>query len=96
MNEKLMDFLELSTTRWDNICRSAIKPIPIFTFVDAEGGSWNLKDLVGPCGGKIESRGNAFRQYWYCAAHEDEGVIINLYFNNSWCWLPPWKEVEKR
>jgi hypothetical protein len=95
MNEKLLDFLESSTTAWNNLFRSAKKPIPIFTFIDPLGGTWNLKALTGPCGGPLESGHNQYRTFWYCPLHESEGTLVNQLGDNSFCWLPPLKEVGK-
>jgi hypothetical protein len=95
MNDKLLDFLESPRTAWDNIYRNIIHPVPISTFVDGQNGKWDLKSMTGPCGGQIESQSNQHRQYWFCSVHENEGTLIYLYFNNSFCWLPPWKEVKK-
>jgi hypothetical protein len=92
MDERLMEFLELSTVHWDNLYRTATKPINIKIFVDDVGQKWDLKAMTGPCGGAIEFRNNAYRQYFFCRKHPHEGTLVNLHRNNSWHWLPPWKE----
>jgi len=88
MDEKLERFLESSSTAWNNIYRGAVKPINISIFVDPAGGVWDLGKNLAPCGGECQSASNPFRQYFWCEKHlKNEGVLINLHANNSWCWL---------
>jgi len=87
MDEKLFEFLESSSTRWNNVYRTSVKPIPIRIFVDCQNGIWNLGKNTGPCGGALEYGSNPYRQFWYCPLHENEGILINLYWDNSWIWI---------
>ena len=86
MNEKLEIFLEASSTAWDNY-RGPAKPVPISVFTDLIGGTWDVKNMLAPCGGPAESRGNSYRQYWFCKCHPEEGVLVCQYRDNSWCWF---------
>ena len=94
MNEKIEIFLEASSTVWDNV-KKVEKPIACTIFVDAIGGVWNVRDLVAPCGGATECRSNAYRQYWFCEKHPEEGVLVLQYRNGLWCWLSGKVEVKR-
>jgi hypothetical protein len=93
MDEKLEKFLESSTVVWDNY-KGPAKPIPVTIFVDAIGGVWDLKNLVAPCGAVAECRGNAYRQYYFCERHPQEGMLVLQYHDGSFYWFPG-KEVKK-
>lgn len=94
MNERLEIFLESSSTAWDNY-RGPGKPVPISVFTDPIGGTWDVKNTLAPCGGPAEYRDNPYRQYWFCERHQEEGVLVQQYRNNVWCWLSGKVEVKK-
>jgi len=94
MNERLEIFLSSSTICWDNYYRGALKPLNITTFVDPQGGVWDIANRLAPCGGEAESQGNPFRNYWFCKRHAEEGVLICQNRNNIFYWMSG-KEVEK-
>lgn len=94
MNERLEIFLEAPTVTWDNV-KGVVQPVAISTFVDCQGGVWNVKDNITPCGIKAEMQSNPYRIYWYCEKHPGEGVLILQYRGNVWCWMSG-KEVTKK
>jgi hypothetical protein len=94
MNEKLEIFLESSTAIWDNYKRPE-KPVQITIFIDPQGGVWNIGDGMAPCGGPAECRANAYRQYWFCEKHTDEGVLICQHRDSGWYWFSGKLEVKK-
>ena len=94
MDEKLERFMEASSTAWDNY-RGPAKPVSIFVFTDLIGGTWDVKNMLAPCGGPAESRGNSFRQFWFCSKHPSEGVLILQYRNSSWYWFEGKMEVAR-
>ena len=93
MDEKLERFLESPSTAWDNF-RGPAKPVPISVFTDLIGGTWDVKNMLAPCGGPAESRGNPYRQYWFCLLHPEEGTLVFQYRGNVWCWLSGKLEVK--
>jgi len=94
MNEKLEIFLEASSVVWDNY-RGAEKPVRITLFTDPIGGTWDVANRLAPCGGPAECRGNAYRQYWFCEKHPEEGILIVQHRDGGWYWFSG-KEVNKK
>lgn len=94
MNERLEIFLNLSSATWDNLKGGVEHPVPVKVHVDCQGGVWDVKNWLAPCGGGAEVRSNPYRSYLFCQAHPEEGVLVLQYRDNSWYWLSG-KEAKK-
>lgn len=63
-------------------------------YVDPNGGIWDFstEKSVAPCGCKFEVESNSQRNWFYCPAHKENGILVVAFDNNGVYWLP----VEKK
>ena len=60
----------------------------ISKYVDPRGGVWDCgPEKSAPCGCKFEAESNSQRNWLYCPAHKESGVLVISLGTNQIYWL---------